>query len=74
MSGLEAIRDEQLDLNNKQEILRPELDYPETLQSYNSYMADVFERKTIRSGVKEEKALEQNLWVTLSTGRADRVT
>jgi len=50
LSGLELIRDQRLDLNNKEELLRPELDYPETLGRYNSYMADVFERKTIRSG------------------------
>jgi len=36
LSGLELIRDQRLDLNNKEELLRPELDYPETLGRYNS--------------------------------------
>lgn len=45
-----AVRDHQLDINQKDEILRPEIRYPEDLSARNEYMVAVGIRKAIPTG------------------------
>ena len=49
--SFEVIRDQTLDLSSeKEEMLRPELDYPETLGSYNEYLSNLQHRRSLPSG------------------------
>ncbi|HEX5220620.1 MAG TPA: hypothetical protein VFZ59_13700 [Verrucomicrobiae bacterium] len=46
----EVIRERALDLGDQDELLRPEMDYPETLASYNEYMELLGLRKATPTG------------------------
>jgi len=46
----ETVRDQALDLTDKEEFLRPELDYPDTLGDYNSYRSDLDYRRALATG------------------------
>jgi len=46
----DAVRDKALDLSDKEEMLRPNLDYPETLAKYNAYLQTLRVREATPNG------------------------
>ncbi len=50
VSQCKIVRDQKLDLDNKNELLRPEMNYPDTLADYDQVLVNLSFRKSIPSG------------------------
>jgi hypothetical protein len=50
LQSFQVLRDSSLDLPQRQEFLRPEIDYPETTAWYDAYMKELLNRKAVSNG------------------------